>query len=43
MGFDPSSIHPSAGDTIVFEFRSGDHSAVREYSFFLNDGNPSEG
>ncbi|TFK97785.1 hypothetical protein BDV98DRAFT_573799 [Pterulicium gracile] len=29
MGFDPSSIHPSAGDTIVFEFRSGDHSAVQ--------------
>ncbi|RXW14393.1 hypothetical protein EST38_g11465 [Candolleomyces aberdarensis] len=29
MGFDPSVIHPSAGDTIAFEFRSGVHSAVQ--------------
>jgi hypothetical protein len=29
MGFDPSVIVPSNGDTIVFEFRSGDHSVVQ--------------
>lgn len=29
MGFDPSVIHPQAGDSIVFEFRSGTHSAVQ--------------
>ncbi|TEB18256.1 hypothetical protein FA13DRAFT_1746243 [Coprinellus micaceus] len=29
MGFDPSVIHPQAGDSIVFEFRSGVHSAVQ--------------
>ncbi|KAJ7088543.1 hypothetical protein C8R43DRAFT_1050714 [Mycena crocata] len=34
MGFDPSSINPQAGDTIVFEFRSGSHSAVQ--SSFTN-------
>lgn len=34
MGFDPSSIHPQAGDSIVFEFRSGAHSAVRESQVF---------
>ena len=34
MGFDPSSINPGAGDTIVFEFRSGDHSAIQ--SSFAN-------
>lgn len=28
-GFDPSVIHPMAGDTIAFEFRSGVHSAVQ--------------
>ncbi|KAF7307736.1 SH3 domain-containing protein [Mycena kentingensis (nom. inval.)] len=33
-GFDPSSIHPAAGDTIVFEFRGGSHSAVQ--SSFAN-------
>lgn len=31
MGFDPSVINPAVGDTIVFEFRSGSHSVVREY------------
>ncbi|KAJ2915361.1 hypothetical protein MD484_g5080, partial [Candolleomyces efflorescens] len=29
LGFDPSVIHPAAGDTITFEFRSGSHSAVQ--------------
>ncbi|KAF9006979.1 hypothetical protein BDQ17DRAFT_1351189 [Cyathus striatus] len=29
MGFDPSSIHPAAGDVIAFEFRSGSHSVVQ--------------
>ncbi|KIM47799.1 hypothetical protein M413DRAFT_6999 [Hebeloma cylindrosporum] len=29
IGFDPSAIHPVAGDVIVFEFRSGQHSAVQ--------------
>ncbi|KAJ7058072.1 hypothetical protein C8F01DRAFT_305970 [Mycena amicta] len=29
LGFDPSSIHPLSGDTIVFEFRSGSHSVVQ--------------
>ncbi|EAU87522.1 hypothetical protein CC1G_11194 [Coprinopsis cinerea okayama7 len=28
-GFDPSVIHPIAGDVIAFEFRSGAHSAVQ--------------
>ncbi|KAK7031041.1 hypothetical protein VNI00_013831 [Paramarasmius palmivorus] len=28
VGFDPSVIVPSAGDQIVFEFRSGSHSVV---------------
>ncbi|TFK29079.1 hypothetical protein FA15DRAFT_691307 [Coprinopsis marcescibilis] len=28
-GFDPSVIHPIAGDVIAFEFRSGVHSAVQ--------------
>ncbi|KAF9017668.1 hypothetical protein BDZ89DRAFT_1074603 [Hymenopellis radicata] len=28
IGFDPSAIFPLAGDTIVFEFRSGSHSVV---------------
>ncbi|KAF5361484.1 hypothetical protein D9758_006229 [Tetrapyrgos nigripes] len=28
IGFDPSVIHPVAGDHIVFEFRSGQHSVV---------------
>lgn len=30
VGFDPSVIYPVAGDSIVFEFRSGQHSAVGE-------------
>ncbi|KAJ7682882.1 hypothetical protein B0H17DRAFT_1075241 [Mycena rosella] len=34
LGFDPSSINPQVGDTIVFEFRSGSHSAVQ--STFAN-------
>lgn len=29
IGFDPSVIHPVAGDVVAFEFRSGAHSAVR--------------
>ncbi|CAA7265961.1 unnamed protein product [Cyclocybe aegerita] len=29
MGFDPSVIHPAAGDVIAFEFRSGQHSVVQ--------------
>ncbi|KAF9441727.1 hypothetical protein P691DRAFT_739496 [Macrolepiota fuliginosa MF-IS2] len=29
IGFDPSVIHPIAGDTVVFEFRGGAHSAVQ--------------
>ncbi|KXN82384.1 hypothetical protein AN958_02622 [Leucoagaricus sp. SymC.cos] len=29
IGFDPSVIHPGAGDVVVFEFRSGPHSAVQ--------------
>jgi len=29
IGFDPSVIHPIAGDTVRFEFRSGAHSAVQ--------------
>ncbi|KAJ3494645.1 hypothetical protein NLJ89_g10766 [Agrocybe chaxingu] len=29
MGFDPSVIHPVAGDVIAFEFRSGQHSVVQ--------------
>lgn len=29
IGFDPSVIHPVAGDIVTFEFRSGAHSAVR--------------
>ncbi|KAJ7041168.1 hypothetical protein C8F04DRAFT_1230527 [Mycena alexandri] len=29
LGFDPSSINPAVGDFIVFEFRSGSHSAVQ--------------
>lgn len=28
LGYDPSVIHPTIGDTIVFEFRSGVHSSV---------------
>ncbi|KAG6890220.1 hypothetical protein C0995_010232 [Termitomyces sp. Mi166 len=28
LGFDPSVIHPAVGDTIVWEFRSGQHSVV---------------
>ncbi|KAJ7145806.1 hypothetical protein C8R44DRAFT_723706 [Mycena epipterygia] len=34
LGFDPSSINPAVGDTIVFEFRSGSHSVVQ--STFAN-------
>ncbi|KAJ6526610.1 hypothetical protein DFH09DRAFT_1187579 [Mycena vulgaris] len=34
LGFDPSSVNPRAGDTIVFEFRSGSHSVVQ--SSFTN-------
>jgi hypothetical protein len=30
LGFDPSVINPVAGDVVVFEFRSGSHSVVRE-------------
>ncbi|KAF4568359.1 hypothetical protein EYR36_010370 [Pleurotus pulmonarius] len=41
MGFDPSSIHPQAGDSIVFEFRSGSHSAVQ--STYENPCTPMEG
>ncbi|KAF9491112.1 pseudouridine synthase [Pleurotus eryngii] len=41
MGFDPSSIHPQAGDSIVFEFRSGAHSAVQ--STYDNPCTPLEG
>ncbi|KAF8973625.1 hypothetical protein BDZ97DRAFT_381531 [Flammula alnicola] len=29
IGFDPSAINPAAGDVIVFEFRSGQHSVVQ--------------
>ncbi|KAG6916823.1 hypothetical protein DXG01_005206 [Tephrocybe rancida] len=29
LGFDPSEIHPAVGDTIVWEFRSGQHSVVQ--------------
>ncbi|EKM76211.1 hypothetical protein AGABI1DRAFT_87370 [Agaricus bisporus var. burnettii JB137-S8] len=29
IGFDPSVIHPLAGDVVTFEFRSGEHSAVQ--------------
>ncbi|KAF5345795.1 hypothetical protein D9756_010865 [Leucocoprinus leucothites] len=29
IGFDPSVIHPVAGDVVAFEFRSGSHSAVQ--------------
>ncbi|THV02663.1 hypothetical protein K435DRAFT_339963 [Dendrothele bispora CBS 962.96] len=29
IGFDPSVIYPVAGDEIVFEFRSGQHSVVQ--------------
>ncbi|RDB19691.1 hypothetical protein Hypma_013350 [Hypsizygus marmoreus] len=29
LGFDPSVIHPQAGDTIAWEFRSGQHSVVQ--------------
>jgi hypothetical protein len=41
IGFDPSVIHPLAGDVVSFEFRSGDHSAVREcwlYYILLLEG-----
>ncbi|KAK7027613.1 putative SH3 domain protein [Favolaschia claudopus] len=41
LGFDPSSIHPIAGDVIVWEFRSGSHSAVQ--STFDNPCTPKEG
>ncbi|KAJ7657891.1 hypothetical protein DFH06DRAFT_1269340 [Mycena polygramma] len=41
LGFDPSSIHPAVGDTIVFEFRSGSHSAVQ--STFVNPCTPNGG
>ncbi|KAF8064195.1 hypothetical protein FPV67DRAFT_1503895 [Lyophyllum atratum] len=34
LGFDPSVIHPQVGDTIVWEFRSGQHSVVQ--STFAN-------
>lgn len=41
IGFDPSVIHPLAGDVVTFEFRSGEHSAVREcwicFFFFAYD------
>ncbi|TRM60055.1 hypothetical protein BD626DRAFT_539020 [Schizophyllum amplum] len=29
VGFDPSVIYPNAGDSIIFEFRSGNHSVVQ--------------
>ncbi|KAJ7353656.1 hypothetical protein DFH08DRAFT_69442 [Mycena albidolilacea] len=41
LGFDPSSIHPAAGDFIVWEFRSGSHSAVQ--STFDNPCTPMDG
>ncbi|KAJ7160717.1 hypothetical protein C8R46DRAFT_1223068 [Mycena filopes] len=41
LGFDPSSINPAVGDFIVFEFRSGSHSAVQ--STFNNPCTPSGG
>ncbi|KAG6865310.1 hypothetical protein C0991_003613 [Blastosporella zonata] len=31
LGFDPSVIHPAVGDTIVWEFRSGQHSVVPNF------------
>ncbi|KAJ7223106.1 hypothetical protein GGX14DRAFT_320670, partial [Mycena pura] len=42
MGFDPSSIHPATGDTIVFEFRSGSHSVVQS-TFGSPCAGPSDG
>ncbi|KAJ6542723.1 hypothetical protein B0H19DRAFT_1171627 [Mycena capillaripes] len=41
LGFDPSSINPQVGDFIVFEFRSGSHSAVQ--STFENPCTPNGG
>ncbi|KAF8918373.1 hypothetical protein CPB85DRAFT_80143 [Mucidula mucida] len=41
VGFDPSAIFPVAGDTIVFEFRSGSHSVVE--SSFDKPCTPSSG
>ncbi|KAF7345088.1 putative SH3 domain protein [Mycena venus] len=41
LGFDPSSIVPAIGDFIVFEFRSGSHSAVQ--STFENPCTPKDG
>ncbi|KAF8658414.1 hypothetical protein AX16_001966 [Volvariella volvacea WC 439] len=41
IGFDPSVINPAAGDTIVFEFRSGAHSVLQstfERPCSYNDG-----
>jgi plastocyanin len=35
VGFDPSVIHPLAGDVVTFEFRSGDHSVVRECQVYF--------
>lgn len=37
MGFDPSVIFPDAGDVVVFQFRSGLHSVLREYEFRQHD------
>ncbi|KAF5375336.1 hypothetical protein D9615_007989 [Tricholomella constricta] len=41
IGFDPSVIHPAVGDTIVWEFRSGQHSVVQ--STFQNPCTDSGG
>lgn len=40
-GFDPSAIHPIAGDVIAFEFNAGQHSVVE--STFENPCTPKEG
>jgi len=41
IGFDPSEIHPAVGDTIVWEFRSGQHSVIQ--STFANPCTSSGG
>ncbi|KAG8969226.1 hypothetical protein FRC03_003751 [Tulasnella sp. 419] len=41
IGFDPSSIRPAAGDTLVFEYRAGVHSAVQ--TTFENPCTPMPG
>ncbi|KAJ6614670.1 hypothetical protein B0H10DRAFT_1731553, partial [Mycena sp. CBHHK59/15] len=42
LGFDPSSINPIAGDTIVFEFRSGSTASFVQ-STFANPCTPNGG